>query len=598
MFVLLFVAFISGLVTILAPCIWPLLPIILSSSVGGGRSKSLGITLGIMASFAIFTLTISSLVMAFHFDPNILRIIAVVVIGFLGLILVIPVLSSRLEAFVSKFSGIIGTKIVVGRGNLWSGLVTGIALGIVWSPCAGPILATIATLAATRAVNLQVILVTLVYVLGVGIPLFFFALGGSWFFARSKFVNKYTGRIQQIFGVVMILTAIAIYTNYDKVLQAKLLDAFPSYTNFIIKLEDTSGVAQQLDTLKGKKEKTQVPLAGTEALQDFGAAPDFAGIEKWLNSDPLTINSLRGKVVLVDFWTYTCINCVRTLPYVTSWYEKYNNPSLCSGTLRSSASEKLPAGLKDKCFVVVGVHTPEFEFEKKTENVQGAIKQYKINYPVAQDNNYATWNAYENRYWPAKYLIDANGRIRKFHFGEGAYDEMEMAIQDLLAESGQAAKIDLSEFTTDKPSRLQTAETYLGLLRMDRFESNEEPKVGRRKYTTSGSLAPGYFAYQGEWDIQNEYSKASAGSVLEINFYANKVYLVTTPDGQMGKMKVFLDGKLVDETNRGADVVNGTVSVGDSDLFNLIDLKGNSGEHILRLEFETEGIKVFAFTFG
>jgi cytochrome c biogenesis protein CcdA/thiol-disulfide isomerase/thioredoxin len=575
MLILLFIAFVSGLVTILAPCIWPLLPIILSSSVGGGKGKAFGITLGIMASFAFFTLTISSLVMLFHFDPNVLRLLAVVVIGFLGLTLAVPALSLRLEALVSRFTGKLGGRFAE-RGGFLGGLVTGIALGVVWTPCAGPILATIATLAATSAVNFQIVLVTLVYVLGVGIPLFFFALGGSWFFAKSRFVNKFTGRIQQVFGIIMILTALAIYTNYDKVLQAKLLDVFPSYTNFIIKLENTGGVQEQLDILRGRETSRTDTSTVPSNLNDYGEMPDFAGIEKWLNSEPLRIADLKGKVVLVDFWTYTCINCIRTLPYVTSWYEKY----------------------KDKGFVVVGVHTPEFEFEKKTENVQSAISQYKINYPVAQDNNYETWNAYNNRYWPAKYLIDTKGHLRKFHFGEGKYEEMEMAIQELLTEAGNAAQADLSSFEGDKPTRLQTPETYLGLLRMERFGSREDPAIGSKVYTTSGSLPRHYFAYQGRWSIQNEYSKASQGAVLEINFFANKVYLVTTPDGQMGRIRVFLDGKAVGENNQGADVENGTVEVGKSNLFNLIDLGGNPSEHILRLEFETDGVQVYAFTFG
>src|SRR3989344_1021676 len=334
MLVLLFFAFISGLVTILAPCIWPLLPIFLSSTTAGGKSKPLGITLGIITSFAFLTLTISYIVKIIPFDPNILRLFAVLIIGFLGLTLVVPKLTLLIEGLVSRFSarynfapGFSNPKNKGFRG----GMITGLALGIVWSPCAGPILATIATLAATQSVNLGIILVTIAYVIGVWIPLFIFATLGSRFFSKSRALSPYTGQIQKIFGIIMILTAFAIFTNYDKVIQAKLLDAFPSYSTFLFDLESNSAVKKQLDILKGKKEisdkapmnKSIIMVTPSLSLPNLGPAPEFTGITKWLNPEKvLTIQDLRGKVVLIDFWTYTCINCIRTLPFVTSWYEK------------------------------------------------------------------------------------------------------------------------------------------------------------------------------------------------------------------------------------------------------------------------------------
>ena len=428
MIVLLIFAFLSGLITILAPCIWPLLPIVLSSTTTGGKSKPLGITLGIIISFAFFTLTVSYIVKIIPFDPNLLRLFAVIVIGFLGLTLVVPKLTQIVEGWVSRFSGKFAdlTRYNSAPGSAKNkyqgfrgGLITGFALGLVWSPCAGPILATIATLAATQTVNAGIILVTIVYVIGVGIPLFIFATIGSRFFSQTRALSPYTGYIQKIFGVIMILTALAIFTNYDKVIQVKLLDAIPSYSNFLFKLESNQAVKKQLEVLRGKKQmpekapmnKNIIMVTPSSSLPNLGPAPEFAGIEKWLNSDrPLTMRELRGKIVLIDFWTYTCINCIRTLPFVTRWYEKY----------------------KDKGFVVVGVHTPEFEFEKNTNNVLGAIKQYNITYPVAQDNDYKTWRAYDNHYWPAKYLIDVKGNIRYTHFGEGEYEETEMHIKTLL----------------------------------------------------------------------------------------------------------------------------------------------------------------------
>ena len=411
MMLLLVFAFVSGLVTILAPCIWPLLPIVLSSSSTGGTRKPLGITLGIIGSFSLFTLTLSYVVQSVNLNPDIPRLFAVVVIGFLGLSMVIPALSFKVEALLSRLSSYGRHTMQPTSSGLLGGLMTGVSLGIVWSPCAGPILATIAALAVTREVSVDVVLVTLAYVIGVGIPLFLFSSAGAWIFTRSRLLSRYTGRIQQAFGIVMILTAMGIYTNYDTVVEAKLLDTLPSYAHWQNTLEGHPLVQTQLERLP---RKNVLPTASVP-LPDLGPAQDFFGITHWLNtSTPLSLSQLRGKVVLVDFWTYACINCIRTLPHVTSLYEKY----------------------KDTGFIVIGVHTPEFEYEKRTANVERALQQYKIHYPVAQDNDYATWKAYRNRFWPAQYVIDATGNIRMVHTGEGAYEEIETAVKMLLREAG------------------------------------------------------------------------------------------------------------------------------------------------------------------
>lgn len=574
--ILLLFAFISGLVTILAPCIWPILPIIFSSSATGGKFKALGISLGISSSFAVFTLTLSYLVTLFKFDPDVLRIFAVVVLVFLGLSLIVPYLTGRLEVMFSKLSGLIQVKDSNrSKAGFWAGLVTGFTLGLVWSPCAGPILSTIATLSATRTVNFGIILVTLAYTTGVFIVLYLFSLGGNRLFNRSRVLTKYTPIIQKIFGVIIILTAVSIYTNYDKVLQVKLLDAIPSYSTFLYKLEGSETINQELQKLKNAKNRdtgkvelkpfNQVVLMGGTNLPILGRAPEFTGIYKWLNSQgPITMESLEGKVVLVDFWTYTCINCIRTLPHVTGWYEKY----------------------KDKNFTIIGVHTPEFEFEKKTENVEMAIKQYKINYPVAQDNDYKTWNAYNNRYWPAKYLIDAKGNLRKFHFGEGKYEEMEEAIRELIEENGQDLKEEMSIVNDQTPKGVRTPEIYLGLDRMDKLISGDL-ESGDKIYTTEGKIPVHHVAYEGKWNVDHEFSQSYVGSELILNYFAEKVFLVIHPGGENDQVKVFLDGK---EQN--------ILTVSEPKLYELINLNGKSGEHLLKLEFLNEGTRIFAFTFG
>lgn len=587
MIILLIFAFLSGLVTIAAPCIWPLLPIILSSSATGEKRKPLGITLGIMLSFTIFTLTLSYLVKLIPFDPNILRLFAVVVIAFFGFSLLIPQLNKIVEGWVSRLSAMFGNKMGKNGNGFGGGFLTGFALGIVWSPCAGPILATIAALAATTSVNIGVVLVTVGYVMGVGIPLFLFALLGSRIFTRTKALSRYTGKIQQVFGLIMIITALAIFTNYDKVVQAKLLSIFPSYSGFLNTLEANPQVQQQLNVLKGKKDmpiekNMNKPLAPVQIsdLPDLGSAPEFTGITKWLNTEkPVTLSDLKGKVVLVDFWTYTCINCIRTLPFVTRWYDKY----------------------KDKGFVVIGVHTPEFEFEKQSENVQAAIKQYAIHYPVAQDNDYATWNAYNNQYWPAEYLIDARGHVRRTHFGEGEYDQTEMYIKTLLEEAGQTVDNKTIELNDQTPTTQMTPETYLGAKRMERFASNEGVSGGKQTFTLSEPVGQDRFGYSGTWDVQYEYAKSFPNAKLVLDFYADKVHLVITPSSKDDKVKVLLDGKPVTAENEGSDVKNGYIQFNNDhmdDLYNVIDLHGSTENHLLELQFETGGTQVFAFTFG
>lgn len=574
MILLLGFSFLAGLVTMLTPCMWPMLPIVLSANIKArDHKRPLGVTIGVMASFAIFTLSVSYLVRAFHFDPNILRILAVVVIVLLGLTLIIPKLTAILEGWVSTLTSVFHLQQRQGN-DFKSGLVTGLVLGVVWSPCGGPILASIAALAATGMVSFQVILVTFAYVTGVGLPLFFFIYGGQRVITKTRFISAYTGRVQQIFGVIMILTAIAIYFNYDKVLQVKFLQAFPQLGQSLNGFERNSIVTKELNKLTGKNFSSSTDTSGLFNVNY--PAPEFTGITKWLNTDhPLTLKELRGKVVLIDFWTYTCINCIRSLPFVTSWYDKY----------------------KDQGFIVIGVHTPEFQFEHDPNNVLKAIKMYNIHYPVPQDNDYGTWNAYSNQYWPAEYLIDAQGNVRRTHFGEGEYDKSEMAIQALLKEAGKKVTNKLDNLPDQTPHMSNISpETYLGSERMQYLDPNGSTSNGTQDFTANPNLPINSFSYGGTWTISSQYGMSGKNAVIYHHFNADKVHLVMRP-GQGNKtatVKVFMDGKPV---NAG-DVQNGIVTVDSDRLYTLIDLQGNPGEHTLKLEFQTPNTEVFAFTFG
>lgn len=547
---------------ILTPCMWPMLPILLSSTINGtDHRRPLGIVLGIMASFAIFTLSISYLVRIFHIDPNIFRLIAVFILIFLGLCLLLPALTRITEGLVSRLTGKFGPGTNPKGSDFKTGFLTGLMLGLVWSPCGGPILASIAVLSATGMVSFGVVLVTIAYVIGVGLPLFAFTYGGQRFITRTRVISPYTRRIQQVFGVIMILTAMAIYFNYDKLLQLKFLAAFPLLGQTLNRFENSSIVTQGLNALKKKQ---SVPQSSVDT-----PAPDFVGITKWLNTDKsLTIADLKGKVVLVDFWTYTCINCIRSLPFVTSWYDKY----------------------KDQGFVVIGVHTPEFEFEKDTNNVLNAIKQYNIHYPVPQDNNYATWNAYNNQYWPAEYLIDAKGNIRRTHFGEGEYDQTEMAIQALLKEKGSSMSAGLVNLADQTPHTQLSPETYLGSKRMQFYYPSGQLENGQQNFTLSDNLPLNSFEFGGQWSITDDTAITGDKAILNYNFFADKVYIILrsgkNPSG-VAKVKVFLDNKL-----------DGIITIDVDRLYGVVDLHGNTGEHILRLEFQTPGVEAYTFTFG
>ena len=294
-------------------------------------------------------------------------------------------------------------------------------------------------------------------------------------------------------------------------------------------------------------------------LENYGEVPEFTGIAKWLNSDPLTIQQLRGKVVLIDFWTYSCINCIRTLPYVTGWYEKY----------------------KDKGFVVVGVHTPEFAFEKDTSNVQAAFKRHGINYPVAQDNDYGTWQAYSNRYWPAHYLIDQSGKIVYTHFGEGKYQETEQAIQQLIGIS------DENEMAEENIQRVvKTPEIYLGLKRLDLLSKSQEPSQANQQYHFPSDLPLNYFALEGQWIFNDEGVKlVGTSGKIRLNFYSKDVHIVAKGDNEI-IVKVLIDGKLLT-----------TIKIQDSSLYTLSE-GTDSKQRILELQIEGTGLEVFTFTFG
>lgn len=552
MIFLIFFAFLGGVVTILSPCILPILPVVLSGTVSTGKRRPFGIVAGFVLSFTFFTLFLSAIVKATGISADFLRSSSVFVIFGFGLSLLVPKFQELTEKLFSKLSSLASA----GRKNeegFVGGILIGLSLGLIWTPCVGPILASIITLAATSDITAGAFIITLAYAVGTAIPMLAVMYGGRSFLSRVPGLVSNTSAIQKAFGILMILTAIAIHFNFDRSFQAYILEKFPDYGTGLTKLEDNQTVKDQLEKLK----------SGNQSLNQN--APELIEGGQWFNSLPLRLSELKGKVVLIDFWTYTCINCIRTLPYIKSWHEKY----------------------KDKGLVIIGVHTPEFEFEKNPINVERAIKDFSLDYPIMQDNNYETWNSFRNRYWPAKYFIDHEGRLRFTHFGEGEYDESERLIQDLLKEAG--AVIDdmpVSNPAYDIESR--TPETYLGYERIDNFSSNEDIREDVEfNYSTPKNLSNNHFAIKGTWKIRDEKAEPMQGATLILDFESKNVHLVMGSKNKVsGKVRVYLDDRIVSE-----------ISVYDYQLYDLIKL-GQPGRHVLKLEFIDSNLELFAFTFG
>lgn len=576
MFILALFAFIAGVVTILSPCILPILPVVLSGSLEGGKKRPLGIITGFIASFTFFTLFLSQIVKIFGFSANSLRNLSVIVIFIFGLTLLVPKLAQITERLFTKFSSL---RVKTNKGGYWGGVIIGLSIGLIWTPCVGPILASVISLALSGNVGFQTIIITLSYSIGTAIPMFIITYSGGQILTKVPWLTRNSQKIQRVFGFVMILLAISIFFNYDRKFQTFILNKFPSYGVGLTKFEDNSIIKNSLDKLGSQNNQEDMGKTTQDLIDEGVSAPEIIPGGEWFNlpsgQNKLTLKELRGKVVLVDFWTYTCINCIRTLPYLSDWYKKYEKDG----------------------FVIIGVHTPEFEFEKDPKNLAKALSDYKITYPVVQDNNYATWNAYSNHYWPAKYLIDKNGKIRFTHFGEGQYDEFEGYIQKLLEEKGSdvsKVKIQNPNYSIDS----LTPELYLGYKRMGYFASKEAAVVGKEfDYHFPDELPLNHFAFNGTWTISDEWSKSSSGSKLILGFQAKNVYLVMRPTKTEGKVKIYLDEKDISSNDAGEDVKDAIVTVDSDRLYSLVKLT-TPGKHTITIEFLDEPIEVFAFTFG
>jgi cytochrome c biogenesis protein CcdA/thiol-disulfide isomerase/thioredoxin len=571
-------AFVAGAGTALSPCVLPVLPVALSAGATGGRRRPLGIVTGLALSFTFATVALVYVIDALGLPNDLLRTVAIVALVVFGATLAVPPLAAKVEALLSRLT----RRAAPARGGdgFGSGLLVGASLGLVYAPCAGPILAGVITVSASQSFTAGRLATAFAYGLGSAVALYALMLLGRRFTRRLAAAS---GRFQQALGAVMVVVALLMLLDLDTRFQTAIAKDLPSFVvNPTRELEEVDGVASELADFRrgrraGAREGGARQAASDSPLPVLGQAPELAGLGRWFNSPPLTLAGLRARrrVVLIDFWTYTCINCIRTLPHVTAWDRRYAKEGL----------------------TVIGVHTPEFPFEKEAGNVATAVRQNGIRYPVAQDNDYGTWNAFANQYWPAKYLIDAGGRVRFAHFGEGEYDVTERAIRSLLAEAGTSRLGGMTHARAQVAADgVTTPETYLGSARAQGWQ-NGAIRPGAHDYGAGRPrLDRDEFAYRGGWTVGPESARAGAGGSVHARFKARRVFLVLGSPGRARTLRVMLDGRPIPARLAGADVDGGEVRIRRHRLYRLVDLP-RAEEHVLTLQF-ARGVEGYAFTFG
>jgi cytochrome c biogenesis protein CcdA/thiol-disulfide isomerase/thioredoxin len=573
--ILFLLSYLGGVLTILSPCILPVLPFVFARSDQPFARSGLPLLLGMAATFALIA-TLATLGGSWAVHANQWgRIAALVLLTLFGLTLLLPSLADRLtRPLVALGSRLSNQAQEAGQGSPGASLLLGVATGLLWAPCAGPILGLILTGAAIKGASTSTTLLLLAYALGAATSLAAALLIGGRVFAAMKKSLGAGEWIRRVLGVAVLAGVVAIALGLDTGLLTRL------------SLARTNGLEQTLLENAGLSRTIHTVAVQGSSLPVEGTMPELNGAVEWLNSPPLTRASLRGKVVLVDFWTYSCINCLRTLPYIEAWAQKY----------------------KDHGLVVIGVHSPEFAFEKVPDNVKRAVHDLGVTYPVALDNNLAIWQAFNNEYWPAHYFIDAQGRIRHHHFGEGEYDDSERVIQQLLREAGyrdvpggivnpQAKGVEAAA-TPDDATR--SPETYVGYGRGSNFAAGPVHEDQPADYHTPYPLQPNQWGFTGRWTIGEEKSSLdAAGGAITYRFNARDVHLVLGPgaDGKPVRFKVTLDGQ-APGTGHGMDTdAQGNGVVTSQRLYQLIRQDGQ-GEHTFAIQFLDPGVQAFAFTFG
>jgi len=563
MLTLIGIGFIGGLITGISPCILPVLPVIFfagatSDGAGDGsddaapadRARPYRVIAGLVLSFSLVTLVGATLLSLLHLPQDTIRWLALIALVAIGLGLIFP----RFEELLEKPFARLPVRQSRAHG---SGFTFGLTLGALYVPCAGPVLAAIIVAGATGRIGLNTVALTVSFAIGTALPLLAFALAGQRVSQRVDAFRRRQRLIRVVAGVVTMLLAVALVFNLPAVVQR----AIPDYTRG---LQDKVAPPSALVPALGDPIPLGVCPEGSRELQNCGAAPEFAGISAWFNTPgdaPISLKSLRGKVVLVDFWAYSCINCQRAIAHVESWYRAYHDQGL----------------------EVIGVHTPEYAFERVESNVRAGAADLGISYPVALDNDYATWNRYQNNYWPAEYLIDAQGNIRHTKFGEGDYDVTESLIRQLLSATDTGTALPPTTSVTDQtPTSMLTPETYLGAERAQNYGGAGHYGPGVSTFDYPPHLVPDAFALRGGWTIENQSITAGEHAAIELDYHGQNVYLVV---GGTGTLTVNQDGAVRTIAVDGPPNMRTVVS-GDTD---------GAGHVEIGL---SPGLAAYSFTFG
>ena len=571
--VLLLLAYFGGVLTILSPCILPVLPFVFARADRPFLRNGLPMLAGMALTFALIA-TLAAVGGGWAVHANQYgRIVALVVLAFLGLTL----LSRRLAGWITRPFVALGSRLsqrsAKGEDSIWGSAGLGVATGLLWAPCAGPILGLLLTGAALKGASVQTTLLLFVYAAGAATSLALALAVGGRVFALMKRSLGAGEWVRRALGALVLCGVATIALGADTGLLTR------------ISVAGTNGIEQTLiDAVRPAQAKAAEPAAHN-SLPVEGTFPSLAGATGWLNSKPLTPESLRGKVVLVDFWTYSCINCLRSLPYVEAWYRKY----------------------KDHGLVIIGVHSPEFAFEKEPSNVAAAVKRLGVTYPVALDSDYAIWQGFNNQYWPADYFIDAHGRIRHHYFGEGGYREGEDVIRRLLADAGYkhlpggyvhpGAKG--AEAATTRDGR--SPETYVGYTRADNFASGEQVQDVAHEYHVPANLALDQWGLDGRWTVHAQAAVLdSAHGSVSYRFRGRDLHLVLGPgkNGKPVRFRVTLDGK-PPGIDHGADIdADGNGVVKSQRLYQLVRQAHGTDQRVFRIIFLDPGVRVYSFTFG
>jgi cytochrome c biogenesis protein CcdA/thiol-disulfide isomerase/thioredoxin len=614
-------AYIGGVLTIASPCILPVLPFVFARADQPFLRRGLPMLLGMAATFAVIA-TLAAVGGGWAVQANEYgRYVAIALLAAFGVTLLFPELSDRLTRPLVALGGRLSESADRNEhaGGVWPSLLLGVATGLLWAPCAGPVLGLILTGAALQGANVQTTLLLLAYAAGAATSLALALLVGGRVFAAMKRSLGAGEWVRRGLGAAVLVAVVAIAFGVDTgfltqvslantaSLEQSLVDRFhpaggrvdakPSSSvvmaggGAMMSANPSMAMSANAPTMAMNASpaammKAAPAPAAAGNLPVEGALPVLSGAVEWLNSPPLTAESLKGKVVLVDFWTYSCINCLRSIPYVRAWAEKY----------------------KDQGLVVIGVHAPEFPFEKSVDNVKQAVARLKIDYPVAIDNDYAIWRAFNNEYWPADYFIDAEGRIRHHYFGEGDYAESEKIIQQLLAETGKASPpagvVSVSatgaEAASDEAD-VKSPETYIGYARSENFAS-PGGSVGDAPHVYSpGDLKLNDWSLAGDWTVGGQYATLDkTDGAISFRFHARDLHLVLGPDadGKPVRFRVTIDGAAPGES-RGADVnADGEGVVTDHRLYQLVRQSGPVMDRTFTIQFLDPDVQAYAFTFG